>query len=113
MVAFSVKRKVNEFGIPFDGVSVEIFPDIFGFPYFMVGGVFAILAKVGITMDFPRSFTNELHDINFSAAWPPDLWDVVTKCPNGRPDSLTLRQLGTYFDFTKFPRSQTLGLETG
>ena len=77
MIAFPVKSKVNEFGIPFDGVSVEISPDTFGFPRFVVRGVFAILTKVSVTMDFPRSFPNKIDDINFSAAWPPDLWDVI------------------------------------
>lgn len=91
MVAFPVKSKVNEFCVPFDRISVEILPDIFGFSCFMVGGVFAMLTKVSVTMDFLRIFSNKFHNINFSTAWPSDLWDVNTKCPNGRPEPLTLR----------------------
>lgn len=62
-------------------------------------------------MNVIRILANPFHNINFTASWPSNLVNIISKHPESRPDTFSMRKLCPHFNFTIHPRVFSLCLE--
>jgi len=109
LVDMTINGEFESVGLPVDSISMESIAETRGTVVSVAGiktnTVSRAINVVGI-------FSDELHNVDFTASRPSDLVDVVTQQPESGPDAFTMRKLGSHFELSVLDGKFALSLET-
>lgn len=75
--------------------------------------MFPVAMKMSVGVDVLGVLSDEFENVDFAAAGPADGAYVISKSPDGGPDTEALGDLGADFDFAELPTGESFGVETG